>query len=160
MSKLSSALGSNYAAKKKNIITKSFELGGHTFKVKIPLVSESDAIYKRITEPQDEKVNALFVEMTESLMKFKDSEESGITFVDDDVIVGSHSMREAAKNKVMTEQRIVEYIKLLVPEDEETTLDHITYQDIEQEWPLSVQLALAEKIGEIISPTYKEARGK
>ena len=68
-------------------------------------------------------------------------------------------MREAAKNKVMTEQRIVEYIRLLVPENPENSLADITYADVEAEWPLNVQLALCEKIGEVISPTYKETKG-
>ena len=160
MSKLSSGLGLTYSAKRKEILIKSFELSGHTFKVKIPLVSESDAIYKRITEPLPERVKELFNTMTESLLEYKDKENSGMVFTEEDITVGGHSMMEAARNKVMTEQRILEYVKLLVPEDAETNLDHITYADIEEEWPLSVQLALAEKIGEVISPTYKEARGK
>ena len=160
MNKLASVLGSTYSAKRKEILIKSFELSGHTFKVKIPLVSESDAIYKRITEPEQDRIKELFNTMTESLLQYKDKEDSGMEFTEEDIQVGGHSMMEAARNKVMTEQRILEYVKLLVPEDAETNLDHITYADIEAEWPLSVQLALAEKIGEVISPTYKEARGK
>jgi hypothetical protein len=59
----------------------------------------------------------------------------------------------------MTEARITEYIKLLIPENPENSLVDLTYADIELEFPMSVQLLLCEKIGEAISPTYKEARG-
>jgi hypothetical protein len=38
-------------------------------------------------------------------------------------------------------------------------LEDLTYQDIEEEFPLSTQLALVEKIAEVISPTYRESRG-
>jgi hypothetical protein len=48
---------------------------------------------------------------------------------------------------------------LLVPENPDANLDDISYADIESEWPLNVQLALCEKIGEVISPTYKETKG-
>ena len=48
MSKLGSAFGEKYQAKRKDILTRTFELGGHTFKVRIPLVAESDAMYKRL----------------------------------------------------------------------------------------------------------------
>lgn len=68
-------------------------------------------------------------------------------------------MREAAKNKAITEARITEFFKLLVPEVEGVTFEDLTYSDIEEEFPMSVQLQIVEKIGEVISPTYREARG-
>jgi hypothetical protein len=68
-------------------------------------------------------------------------------------------MREAAKNKAITEARITEFFKLLVPELEGASLDDLTYDDIEQEFPISVQMQIVEKIGEVISPSYREARG-
>jgi hypothetical protein len=68
-------------------------------------------------------------------------------------------MREAAKNKAMTEAKITEYIKLLIPENPQDTMDDITYADIEAEFPLPIQLSLLEKIAEVISPSYKESRG-
>jgi hypothetical protein len=48
---------------------------------------------------------------------------------------------------------------LLVPELEGASLDDLTYDDIEQEFPISVQMQIVEKIGEVISPSYREARG-
>ena len=74
-------------------------------------------------------------------------------------MVDGRSMREAAKNKAITEARITEFFKLLVPELDGASLDDLTYKDIEDEFPMSVQLQIVEKIGEAISPTYKESRG-
>ena len=54
------------------------------------------------------------------------------------------------------ERKVVEYLKLLVPET--GTLDDLTYEEIEQEFPLQVQLELLEKITEVIQPGYKDAR--
>ncbi len=159
MSKLSSALGSSYEQKRRDILTRKFELGGHTFKVRIPLVAESDAIYKRIMEPDQARIDELYRQMTEPLEKLKNETTEDFDFQENDILVQGRSLREAAKNKAQTEARIVEYIKLLVPELEGATLDDLTYADVESEWPFNVQLALCEKIGEVISPGYKETRG-
>lgn len=157
MSKIASILGNE--KKLKDIRIKKFELGGHTFRVRVPLVSESDAIYAKVINPSEEKIAVIYQQLTASLMQFKDKESEEFQFTDDDVIVNGRSMREAAKNKAMIETRVVEYIKLLVPESEEQTLDDITYKDIEEEFPLSVQMSLVKAIGEAISPTYEESRG-
>ena len=162
MTKLSNAFGATYDKVRREILTRKFELGGYTFKVRIPLVSESDAIYTRITNPDEAKVESIYQLLVEPLQRFRDSTEateSGFEFLENDVMVQGKSLREAARNKALTETRIVEYIRLLVPEDPETTLNDITYEDIEAEWPLNVQLSLCEKIGEVISPNYKETRG-
>jgi hypothetical protein len=162
MTKLSNAFGANYDKMRREILTRKFELGGFTFKVRVPLVAESDAIYTRITNPEEAKIEGIYQLLVEPLQKFRESSEateSGFEFLENDVLVQGKSLREAARNKALTEIRVVEYIKLLVPEDPEATLSDITYEDIEAEWPLNVQLALCEKIGEVISPNYKEIRG-
>lgn len=161
MSKLSATLGEKYQTKRESIFTRSFDLGGHTFKVRIPSVAESDGIYQRVMNPPEETVNTLYKAMTETLMTFKDeaTTDSGIEFLEDDVVVQGRSMREAAKTKAMTEAKITEYVKLLLPENPADTMADITYADIEAEFPLAIQLTLIEKISEVISPTYKENRG-
>lgn len=162
MTRLGSAFGANYEKLRQEIITRKFELGGFTFRVRVPLVAETDAIYQRISEPDAQRIDEVYQTLVEPLMKYKDDEdakESGFTFLENDILVQGKSMREAAKNKVMTETRIVEYVRLLLPENPENSLADITYADIEAEWPLNVQLALCEKIGEVISPTYKEIKG-
>lgn len=161
MSKLSATLGEKYQSKRAAIFTRTFELGGHTFKVQIPSIAQSDKIYQQVMNPSDDVVDSLYQKMVEPLLTFKDSAtpEDEVEYLDDDVIVKGRSMREAAKNKAMTEAKITEYIKLLVPENPENTMDDITYADVEAEFPLPIQLALVEKISEVISPSYKESRG-
>jgi hypothetical protein len=159
MTKFNTAFGEKYQANKKNLLIRSFELGGHTFKVRIPLMVESDAIYKKVSNPDDENIDKIYQEITQPLRQFEDNQTEEFKFVDNDILVDGRSMREAAKNKAITEARITEFFKLLVPEVEGVTFEDLTYSDIEEEFPMSVQLQIVEKIGEVISPTYREARG-
>lgn len=159
MSKFSSAFGEKYQTNKKNLLVRSFELGGHTFKVRIPLLAESDAIYKKVTNPEDATIEKIYQELTKPLMQFEHNQTEEFKFIEGDILVDGRSMREAAKNKAITEARITEFFKLLVPELEGASLEDLTYQDIEDEFPMSVQLQIVEKIGEAINPTYKESRG-
>ena len=159
MTKFSSAFGDKYQTNRKNLLIRSFELGGHTFKVRIPLVAESDAIYKKVSEPDEETVEKVYEEITKPLRQFENNQTEEFKFTDNDILVDGRSMREAAKNKAITEARITEFFKLLVPEMEGVTLEDLTYADIEEEFPISVQMQIVEKIGEVISPTYREARG-
>jgi hypothetical protein len=159
MTKFSSAFGDKYQTNRKNLLIRSFELGGHTFKVRIPLVAESDAIYKKVSEPDEETVEKVYQEITKPLRQFENNQTEEFKFTDNDILVDGRSMREAAKNKAITEARITEFFKLLVPEMEGVTLEDLTYADIEEEFPIAVQMQIVEKIGEVISPTYREARG-
>ena len=159
MTKFSSAFGDKYQANRKNLLIRSFELGGHTFKVRIPLVAESDEIYKKVSEPDEETIEKVYQEITKPLRQFENNQTEEFQFTDNDILVDKRSMREAAKNKAITEARITEFFKLLVPEMEGVTLEDLTYADIEEEFPISVQMQIVEKIGEVISPTYREARG-
>jgi len=159
MTKFSSAFGDKYQTNRKNLLIRSFELGGHTFKVRIPLIAESDAIYKKVSEPDEETIEKVYQEITKPLRQFENNQTEEFKFTDDDILVDGRSMREAAKNKAITEARITEFFKLLVPEMEGVTLEDLTYADIEEEFPISVQMQIVEKIGEVISPTYREARG-
>jgi len=159
MTKFSSAFGDKYQANKKNLLTRSFELGGHTFKVRIPLVAESELIYKKVSEPNEETVEQTYIEITKPLRQFENNQTEEFKFVDNDILVDGRSMREAAKNKAITEARITEFFKMLVPELEGASLEDLTYADIQDEFPISVQMMIVEKIGEVISPTYKESRG-
>ena len=127
--------------------------------MRVPLVSESDAIHSRIIKPDSAAVDKIYLELTKSLEEFKATENADLVFTENDVVVSGRSMREAATNKAMMEARIVEMVRLLQSDDPTNNLDDITYAEIELEWPLSVQRALVEKISEVISPIYKEVRG-
>ena len=161
MSKISANLGEKYQSKRASIFTRTFDLGGHTFKVQIPSIAQSDKIYQQVMNPPDEVIELLYKKMAEPLIQFKDTStaEDEVQYLENDVVVKGRSLREAAKNKAMTEAKITEYIKLLIPENPENTMDDITYADIEAEFPLPIQLSLIEKISEVISPSYKESRG-
>jgi hypothetical protein len=154
MTRLSSALGTGAEFR-----IKKFELEGHAFRVRVPLVSESDAMHSRIIKPDSAAIDKIYADLTKSLDEFKTLKNEDLVFTENDVVVSGRSMREAATNKAMMEARITEMIRLLQPENPANTLDDITYAEIELEWPLSVQLALVEKINEVISPGYKETRG-
>ena len=154
MTRLSSALGTGAEFR-----IKKFELAGHNFRVRVPLVSESDAMHSRIIKPDSAAVEKIYLELTKSLEEFKATENADLVFTENDVVVSGRSMREAATNKAMMEARIVEMVRLLQSDDPANNLDDITYSEIELEWPLSVQRALVEKIAEVISPIYKEIRG-
>jgi 6-pyruvoyl-tetrahydropterin synthase len=149
MTKLSSAFGEI-----SNLRTKTFELGGHTFKVRIPLTKELDDMQERIVKFDKEEYQRRFDKMTAS---FNESQAiEGIVITDEDVIVEGRSTKDLVETILQMENRMVEYIKLLVPEN--GTLENITYQDIEDEWPMAVQLDILAKISEAIQPGYKDSR--
>lgn len=159
MNKLSNALGGKYQENRLSVMTRTFILGNHTFKVRVPSVGEIESIYDYFKNPNQELVNSTFKELTYELIKIKDTNPVGIVYSDNDVVVEGRSMLEAAKNKVILEYRVVEYFKFLIPEDGQTLAD-LEYSDIEEEFPLSIQIQLIDKISEVISPDYKAIKEK
>jgi hypothetical protein len=136
--------------------TRTFNLGGQQFKVRVPLSVELEAINKRVMEVNaDNKTNEMLTPLFE---KKKELQSESIVFLKDDVIVDGRSTRQLAKMTAQTEQRILEMIKLLVPEVEGATMDNLTYEEINEEFPFPVQLELMKKIAEVISPGYEETR--
>ena len=156
MSKLGSALGKKYEENRLSVLTRSFELGDHTFKVRVPSVQEIEAIYNYFKNPNEEKVEQEYQLMIKAFENLKDQE--GVEVKDNDFIIDGRSIRETAKNKHILQHRIVQYIKFLIPET--GSLEDITYEDVEAEFPLSVQMTLVEKINEVISPDYKDIKSK
>jgi hypothetical protein len=156
MSKLGSALGKKYEENRLSVLTRSFELGDHTFKVRVPSVQEIEAIYNYFKNPNEEKVELEYQSMLKEFDGLKEKE--GVEIKDNDMVIDGRSMRETAKNKHILQHRIVEYIKFLIPET--GSLEDITYEDVEAEFPLSVQMTLVEKINEVISPDYKDIKSK
>ena len=153
MSKLSLALGKKYEENRLSVLTRQFELGDHTFKVRIPAVNEIESIYNYFKNPNEDEVEKDYQEMTKDLRGIEGVEEK-----DNDILIDGRSMREAARNKHVLKYRIVEYFKFLIPET--GSLEDLTYEDIDAEFPLAIQLTLVEKINEVIAPDYKEIRSK
>jgi hypothetical protein len=159
MTKLASLLGTQYETKRKGLFIRQFELGGHVFKVRIPSVAESDAMYDRIQNPAEAEVDAIYTTIATPLEQFRDQDTEEFKFTENDIVVNGRSLRETAKTKLMTQTRITEFIKLLIPENPNDSLAELTYEEVELEFPITVQIALMEKIAEAISPSYKESRG-
>lgn len=132
---------------------KTFELGGQIFRVRIPLTKEVEAIEARVKNIDKEEEQRRFEKMAAG---FKDIEVEGVEKTEDDVIVDGRSSRDMVRMVLEMENRVVEFIKLLVPT--EGTLDDITYEEIDAEWPMAVQLEILAKINEAISPGYKDSR--
>lgn len=153
MSKFASAFGEKYDSALNQIRTKSFTIGGYQFNVRVPLTAEVTALQERIAQIDKDKLQAKFDEMTAEIRK---SPIEGVEITEDDVIINGKSTRELANAVLMMEQRVVEYIRLLVPVN--GSLDDITYPEIEEEWPLSVQMEIVERISEAIQPGYKDTR--
>ena len=159
MSKLSLALGSKYEENRVSVMTRQFELGNHTFKVRVPSVAEIEKIYDYHKEPNLDDVKKNFDLMSKDLVALKDVSDDTVEFLENDIIVDGRSMMEAARNKTILQYRITQYIKFLIPEAGQS-LDDLEYKDIEDEFPLAIQLKLVDKINEVIAPDYKDIREK
>ena len=135
------------------IRTKTFVMNGHTFRVNVPLSNELDEMFIRIAKTSDDVIKTRLDKMTKALTE---SPIDGVEVVDGDVIVDGKSTKEVVVSVLQMENRITEYFKLLIPE--EGTISDITYDEINEEFPLQVQLELVDSIVQSIQPGYKEAR--
>ena len=101
-------------------------------------------------------------ELSKELIANKDkaTEEIKVEFQENDVVIEGRSMREAATNKALTQLRIVEMFKMLVPEEKGFDMATITYDMIEELFPFAVQMQIIDRISQTISPTYNESKGK
>lgn len=160
MNQLAQAFGKKFD--KDTLRIKSFEYNGHTFKVKIPLTSEYELILENANVADEALVEKYYQELIKDFKTNKDklTEDMGVVFTDDDVIVQDKSMKEASKNKVLTQNRILALIKLLVPEEKDFDMSTISYEMVEELFPFTVQLELIDLIANTITPTYKEQKGK
>lgn len=162
MNQFAQALGNKFVEQKEAIRIRSFEFAGHTFKVKVPLTSEFELIQKDMDNVDENIVNKYYDELSKELINNKDKSKSDneIDFQDNDIIIKGKSLRDAAKNKALTEKRITTLFKFLVPEQKDFDMNTITYDMIEELFPFSIQMELISLIGDTISPNYKETRGK
>jgi len=159
MNKLDSILGSKFQEHRQSILTRSFDMGIHTFKVRVPTAGETEAMYNRINNPDKEKIKALWKDRHEKLLKEKDETQANVVYEDDDIIVDGKSLKEATESIYTAQERIVEYFKLLVP-DEGQTWDGLEYSDIDSSMPWAIQVELVQNIIDAISPNYKDIRTK
>ena len=153
MSKIAQALGSKYQENKLSILTRKFTMGDYTAKVRVPTVKEMEVIYEYFKNPNEDDVEKTYQQLL-TLLSAEEKEE-----VEKTGMVNGRSLKETARNKTVIQYRIVEYIKFLIPENGESLAD-LEYADVEEEYPFAIQLALVDKIHEVISPEYKEIHAK
>ena len=160
MNNFAKAFGKKFDAD--SVRVRSFELNGNTFKVRIPLTAESEQMGERLKKADDDLVEKYYAELSKNFLENKSEfeKEKGIEYKDNDIIIQGRSIREAASNKALTEMRIVEMMKLLVPEEKEFDMATITYDMIDELFPFPVQIQMLELISETISPTYEKNKGK
>ena len=153
-------LAKAFAINPDKIRIRSFEYNGEQFKVRVPLTQEAESMFERVDNPPAELIKAKFDELTRELYAKKQEiidSKADIKFKKDDVVVGDQSLLALAKSQASGEVRILESIKLLVPVNG-ANLGDITYDQIQEEFPLPVQLSLVKKIAEIVSPAYEDVR--
>lgn len=162
MNQFAQALGTKFVEHKEAIRIRSFEFAGHTFKVKVPLTYEFELIQKDMDNVDENIINKYYQELSKELIENKDKakEDNEIEYKDNDIFIKGKSLKDAAKNKALTEKRIITLFKFLVPEEKDFDMNTITYEMIEELFPFSIQIELIGLIGDTISPNYKETRGK
>lgn len=162
MNQFANALGKKFVENKDALRIRSFELGGHTFKVKVPLTADFDLIQQRIKVIDEEKVQKYYDELAKPFIDNKEEflKEGDVEFTDNDILLKGTSLKETAKNKYITENRILELFKLIVPEEQGFDMNTITYEMIDELFPFSIQLQVLENINEVIAPSYKATKGK
>jgi hypothetical protein len=148
MSRLGSALNIS-----ESIRYKTFQLGSNTFKVKVPLTTELEQMTERYLAVDESLLKDRLEKMTVAI---RASGQENVEITEDDVIVDGKSSKETVKSIIQMEQRITEYVKLLVPANGE--INDLTYAEIEEVFPLQIQLELLENIIDAIQPGYKDAQ--
>jgi len=162
MNQLANAFGSKFAENKDSLRIKSFELNGHTFRVKVPLTAETDAMFERVKIIDEAKADQFYQEMSKEFIdnRVKYENDSDIKYLENDIEVKETSIKETSRNKVLTQNRITELVRLLVPENKDFDMASITYADIEELFPFSIQMELIDQINNVISPNYTATKGK
>jgi 6-pyruvoyl-tetrahydropterin synthase len=160
MNQFANALGKSF--NKDTLRIRSFDMGGHTFKVKVPLTAEYENMLEVVKIIDDNKVNQYYDDLSKEFINNKSEfeKQEDVVFTDNDILLKGTSLRETAKNKAILENRILSLIKLIVPEEDGFDMSTITYDMVEELFPFSVQIQLIEEISLVISPSYKTVRGK
>jgi len=99
MSNFAKAFGKKFDSD--SVRVRSFELNGNTFKVRIPLTAESEAMAERLKNADDALVEKYYKELSTNFLTNKADyeKEKGIEYKENDVVIQGRSLREAAKIK-------------------------------------------------------------
>jgi hypothetical protein len=145
------------------------ELGEVKFnlKVRIPLKHEMEAMTEKIANPDPEKVEAIYTDLTktmkqslddggEEFLKLLNSEKETIKVTDDDIIINGTSTRQVSNMTAIWQTQVEQYFHLL----ESETGDPIdeTYEQISSEFPEQIIKEIVTAIDGAIRPDYKTAK--
>lgn len=156
MSKLGNLLGKEYEDHKQSILTKTLKFNDATFKIIIPSVARIEAIYNYRNSPNLEKIETIYQQLKANLVI---KPEDKVEEKENDIVVNGRSIRESALNTHLTQYQILEYFKFIVPQEGQD-INTLTYEDINTEIPLQIQIEFMNKINEVLSPDYKEISSK
>ena len=125
---------------------RTFTLGGHTFKVKVPLTAETDAIYERSRVMDEAKALKYYAELSKEFIDNKDKyiDDKEVEYKENDILIRGKSLMETARNKVLTQNRITEMVRLLVPENKDFDMSKVTYEEIETSLAFAVATICSE----------------
>jgi hypothetical protein len=145
------------------------ELGEVKFslKVRIPLKHEMESITEKIANPDHEKVELIYSDLTktmkqsledggEEFLKLLNSEKETIKVTDDDIIINGTSTRQVSNMTAIWQTQVEQYFHLL----ESETGDPIdeTYEQISSEFPEQIIKEIVTAIDGAIRPDYKTAK--
>jgi len=157
---LENAFGTSFNADA--VRTRTFTLNGNQFKVKVPLTAEIEALYERVKVVDESKVAKYYADLSKEFFDNKDKYEGDpdIEIKDADIFIKGRSLLDTARSKVITENRITEMVRLLVPEDKDFDMSKVSYEDIDALFPFGVQLELIDEINSVIAPSYAANKKK
>jgi len=145
------------------------ELGEVKFslKVRIPLKHEMESLTEKIANPDPEKVNVIYDNLTKSIkqaieeggddfLKVLNSDKETIKVTDDDIVIDGTSTKQVANMTAIWETQVEEYFHLLQSETGEAINE--TFKDISEEFPEQVIREIVTAIDGAIRPDYKTAK--
>jgi hypothetical protein len=145
------------------------ELGEVKFslKVRIPLKHEMESLTEKIANPDPEKVNLIYENLTKSIkqaieeggddfLKVLNGEKETIKVTDDDIVIDGTSTKQVANMTAIWETQVEEYFHLLQSETGEAINE--TFKDISEEFPEQVIREIVTAIDGAIRPDYKTAK--
>ena len=168
---ISTKLGSNYEAIRSAARLKTIHvlLNDITFdlQVRVPVKREMEVLTAAITDPDVQRVNAIYETLSAPLIKTLDEAELGfidalnadsdkIKVTDNDLIVDGNSVRLLAKMTVIWQMQVEKYFSLLVSATGEPITE--SFEEIAEEFPEAIIKEIVSKIDEAIRPSYKEAK--
>ena len=166
---LANKLGAGYDSNRAKLKTISLNLGDLDFKLKLqlPVKREMEEITEMISEPAQDRIDAIYVKLSEPIRKlvtdggdaFLDainSEKKNIIISDDDIIIDGNSVKQVAMLSAMWEIKVEKYFHLLQTESGEKITEN--FEEISAEFPDPIIKYIIETIENTIKPDYQTTK--